>query len=202
MSVRLLILKHTIWYGMLQTMTRLKKDEWLEHGLKNLAASGPSALTINGMCGHIGVTKGSFYHHFKSRNVFIGELLAYWEQRDTNRIISHANEVGDVKERVNRLDDEISRFDSRLERAIRSWARQSKDVAKVLNRVDKRRIGYLHEVYSEYSLEEHTVRQCSLLAYACYVGTQELSPIISKKESDELNERFNQLLEAYVSRQY
>jgi len=194
------MLYDTIRYGMLSIMKRLKKDKWLEHGIKNLATNGPSALTIDGMCEHLGVTKGSFYHHFKNRNIFIGELLVYWEQRDTNRVISHASEVGDVKERVNRLDDQISRFDSRLERAIRSWARMDKDVAKVLNRVDKRRIDYLQEVYSEYSLEEHTVRQLSMLAYACYVGTQELLPIISKKESDELNESFNQLLEVYVSR--
>ena len=48
-------------------MTRHKREDWLEQGLAVLVQAGVEALTIDGMCQRLGVTKGSFYYHFQNR---------------------------------------------------------------------------------------------------------------------------------------
>ncbi|HVN70419.1 MAG TPA: TetR/AcrR family transcriptional regulator, partial [Desulfomonilia bacterium] len=47
------------------------KTVWLEQGLKILATKGPGALSIEGLTKVTGKTKGSFYHHFGSREKYI-----------------------------------------------------------------------------------------------------------------------------------
>ena len=51
-------------------MSQLKREDWLERGLNLLAEEGSEALTIDSLCQRFGVTKGSFYHHFGSKDAF------------------------------------------------------------------------------------------------------------------------------------
>ena len=41
------------------------RREWLDAGLELLADEGAPAVTIERLTGKLGVTKGSYYHHFK-----------------------------------------------------------------------------------------------------------------------------------------
>ena len=59
-------------------MTRKSKQDWLEKGLKILAKESLNGLTIDKMALELGVTKGSFYHHFKNARDFEERLLGYW----------------------------------------------------------------------------------------------------------------------------
>ena len=66
--------------------SRLNKDEWLERSL-TLLAHNKGNFNIDELVKKLGVTKGSFYWHFKSRDDFISTLLDYWENSSTQNVL-------------------------------------------------------------------------------------------------------------------
>lgn len=59
------------------TMThrqRLRRDDWIQAALDNLAAGGGAFLSISALARDLGVTEGSFYHHFSGRADLIRAL--------------------------------------------------------------------------------------------------------------------------------
>src|SRR5579884_2605293 len=61
-----------------RVMARANRTAYLECALDVLAESGADGLTIAELCGRLGVTKGSFYHHFAGMGEFVTALLAFW----------------------------------------------------------------------------------------------------------------------------
>ena len=57
----------------------LNRNDYFEAGLDLLAEGGVQAQTIANLCERLGITKGSFYHHFSSLGDFRAQLLGYWE---------------------------------------------------------------------------------------------------------------------------
>jgi TetR/AcrR family transcriptional repressor of nem operon len=54
------------------------KTKLLEAALHVIRAKGYAATTIDDICHKAGVTKGSFFHHFKSKNELALAAAAYW----------------------------------------------------------------------------------------------------------------------------
>jgi AcrR family transcriptional regulator len=59
---------------------RFDREAWLEAALEVLARQGQAKLRVETLARQLGVTKGSFYHHFKNREAFLKALLAYWAE--------------------------------------------------------------------------------------------------------------------------
>ena len=62
------------------TMAKVTKQDWVELALKQLAASGHRSVTLGALLDQLGVSHGSFYHHFKNRTELTQAMLAHWEQ--------------------------------------------------------------------------------------------------------------------------
>jgi AcrR family transcriptional regulator len=56
---------------------RLSQGAWLEKALEILANEGEKKLSIVHLAKLMGVTKGSFYWHFKNRKDFTETLIHY-----------------------------------------------------------------------------------------------------------------------------
>ena len=54
------------------------KDRLLDAALHVIRAKGYSATTVDDICHQAGVTKGSFFHHFKSKDDLALAAVAYW----------------------------------------------------------------------------------------------------------------------------
>ena len=67
-------------YGKLAIMKnkeRLTKEMWLEKALEVLKTQGSAKLHIASLSKDLGVSKGSFYWHFKDRSDFIHALVRF-----------------------------------------------------------------------------------------------------------------------------
>ncbi|MFX3633199.1 MAG: TetR/AcrR family transcriptional regulator [Candidatus Pristimantibacillus sp.] len=53
------------------------KDNLCDFAIGLFQKDGFGSISINMICQHIGVTRGSFYHHFQSKN----DLLLYWFEK-------------------------------------------------------------------------------------------------------------------------
>ncbi|WEV24052.1 TetR/AcrR family transcriptional regulator [Streptomyces sp. 71268] len=129
------------------------KRDWLEAGLAVLAADGAGAVTIDRLCGDLGLTKGSFYHHFKGITGFRTELLAHFEAESTTRFIEAVEDVpGPTGAKFTHLLD-LALADEGdrpgLEVAVRAWALGDVEARAAQRRIDERRIAYLHDLLCE-----------------------------------------------------
>lgn len=66
--------------GVLKTeMQHESKTKLLDAALHAVRAQGYAATTVDDICREAGVTKGSFFHHFKSKDELALSAAAHWE---------------------------------------------------------------------------------------------------------------------------
>lgn len=71
---------------MKKSTDRLSRDDWLQRALEILADEGKNKLRIDPLVKRLGVTKGSFYWHFKNRSDFVQTLVEYWAVKFTEDV--------------------------------------------------------------------------------------------------------------------
>lgn len=149
--------------------TTLTAEDWARAALEALGEGGLAAVAIEPLARALGVTKGSFYWHFRSRRGLLLAALRRWERSQTEAVIASVAGVGDPRERLERLFRAASAGDGRLELSV-SAAAQDPRVAPILRRVSARRLAYLEECYRRLGLAPVEAWHRSLLAYSAYVG--------------------------------
>ncbi len=150
--------------------------DWLEFALEILIKKGPDALKINTLCVLKGVTKGSFYHHFKNRPEFINTLMTHWYQKMTLDFITQANTQESPLERLKKLDQVIASHNIEAEMHIRAWALKDPSIATHLAKIDQQRQDYLATCYFELGIEKTQAEDIALMAYANFLGMQQIHP--------------------------
>ncbi|NUW46086.1 TetR/AcrR family transcriptional regulator [Nonomuraea rhodomycinica] len=156
------------------------KGEWLEAGLAIATRDGIRALTIERLCADLGLTKGSFYHHFKGIRGYKSDLLTHIEAEHTGRFIAGAEAAGaSGHDKIQRLLDLVleAHSDSRdQETAVRAWARQDSEVRAFQERVDAMRVDYLRSLWLELGGRPEEADGMATLLYLILVGAQQVVP--------------------------
>ena len=158
---------------------RFSKNDWLTLGLKTLAHKGPSAIRIDHLCERAQRTKGSFYHHFKTREAFVDALLVHWQHELTERVIEQANTLDDPVERLkalNALTEDISSGkDGGIERQLRRWAGSDAKVEAAIHAMDKRRVDYVaHLLMQAKNISSQQAIDLAVMNYASLIGFQHM----------------------------
>src|SRR2546429_9216695 len=99
-------------------MATTTKRKWLEEGLTLLAESGAGALTIEMLTSRLGVTKGSFYHHFQHFQDYKEHLLTFYEEERTLQGIESAEQHGVPLDRLEMMNQATLLKCSHLEMAL------------------------------------------------------------------------------------
>ncbi len=182
----------------MSNVERFTREDWLETGLHLLSDEGEKALTIDRLCQIANRTKGSFYHHFKSRDAFILALLDFWRSTYTQRIISRVEQLDDINERRRKLEHLAASLDGRIERAIRNWSSHDERVQGVLKEVDEQRIQYLAQLIGQLGQPDEAVAfELAVIEYAAFVGTQYLFPNADAAWMERIGDRVTQMTAAY-----
>jgi AcrR family transcriptional regulator len=168
------------------------KSAWLDKGLRALAEGGVGALRIERLTEALGVSKGSFYHHFgDGMPSYQRELLAYFEQQHTLRYIdaveSQDDRTPEEKLRLLRrlvIEDEDDQ--PQLEASIRSWAAHDGEARRTLERVDATRIDYLRTLWEAISGDPEQALPMARLIYVVLIGSQHVLPPLEPTDIDRL----------------
>src|SRR5215204_102244 len=84
--------------------TRTPPTNWIDQGLRALAAGGPGAVRIEPLARALGVTKGGFYWHFDDRRALLEEILERWERLGVDEVIERVEAGGgDARAKLRRL---------------------------------------------------------------------------------------------------
>jgi AcrR family transcriptional regulator len=130
-------------------VTLVLREAYFDAGLKILADSGYGALKLAEVCDRLGVTTGSFYHHFGNWPTYTRELVAHWMQTHTVLLIELARADADPRRRIGNLCRIGLTLPHGAEAAIRSWSSTDPEVRAVQVEVDQQRFNVLFEAALE-----------------------------------------------------
>lgn len=123
----------------------LNPGDWLEAGQTLLRRGGLRALKLRPLADELGVSTGSFYHHFRDFDAYQGQLAAHWaEGQVTDLIEAIARAEPDPVGRIRRLAQVVRRRGlSRLSIAMRAWSDSDQRAAQAVERHDALMLGFL-----------------------------------------------------------
>jgi AcrR family transcriptional regulator len=166
-------------------MRRTKRD-WFFEGLNILTTLGPTYLTIDQLTTRLEVTKGSFYHHFKTIQDFKAALLAFSEIEGTSEFIKLAEEADTAWGKLEKLLGLTASTPGDFEISLRAWARQDETARAYQEKVDSRRIAYLQTLCLALLYDDQRALTMAQMLYIAYVGSQEIIPPLEGKDRARL----------------
>ena len=155
---------------------RLSADDWAQAALDQIAEQGVSAVAVEPLARRLGVTKGSFYWHFPSRDALLQAALERWETHEQDEVFGQLEGIQDPAARLGALFKLVANevqshvIYSELLKALDHPA-----VSPVIERVSKRRLDYLTASFRQAGLARGAAQHRARLAYAAYIGFLQLS---------------------------
>lgn len=137
-----------------------------------LGRDGAAGLKIGTLCREMGVTSGSFYHHFEGWSGFVRELLGHWEAEQTERIVARTAGVPDPIQRIDVLKRLTVDLPHGAESAIRTWSNSDPAVDAVLRRVDAQRSTALQRVVNGVVTDPRAAHRLTALGMSILIGFQ------------------------------
>lgn len=145
---------------------------WVDAAFDALARGGIDAVRVERLAKDLGVTRGSFYWHFKDRAALHAAMLKEWRGAATMQIYRRLEtSPKPVRSRLEHLlalpfaSPKSARAAS-IELAIRLWARADKSVATAVAHVDRRRLAYFAKLFEEHGASKDDARGRAFLFYA------------------------------------
>jgi AcrR family transcriptional regulator len=158
------------------------RSDWIQAGLAAAADDGPNGLRIDRLCQHLGVSKGSFHHHFAGAADFKQAVLAAYEVLVVEALDQAIERTAaeTPKEALAGLTAAITSTEGfyrpDLEVAMRAWAFSDPDVRAVQERVDTRRLASLQGIWSRILDDPAAVHTAALLPYLVGIGASLVQP--------------------------
>lgn len=151
---------------------RKNPADWCRAGLVRLAEQGLDGVRVEVLAKDLGVTKGSFYWHFRDRQALLDSMLEQWERSATDEVIAATERSGpDAATRLARLVEiATTGFDAPLELALRAWGRADSKVGAVIEAVDARRLATLRGLLKELGFKGVAIEARAFLLYSVLFG--------------------------------
>jgi AcrR family transcriptional regulator len=129
---------------MTRTPDRTAQD-WLRAAGKRLASAGSEAMAVEALARDIGVTKGSFYWHFRDRPALLEALLDDWEARATAPLLGRLKRMGgEPRDRLWALMATVAGEGAgSLDPAMRAWSQTDPGARTAVGRVDAARLAHI-----------------------------------------------------------
>lgn len=151
--------------------SRLSRADWIEGATAVLAEDGLFGVSIDRLATHLGVTKGSFYAHFTSRDELIAAVLERFHRLDTEEVIARADEIADPRERLARfLEFGFERPDWGRVFAALCAVCSDRRVEPVMRQITAERLRYLEKALRGVGFDRVAARYRALVIYSTYVG--------------------------------
>jgi AcrR family transcriptional regulator len=182
----------------------LSADSWAEAALEAIAAGGLDAVAVEPLARALGVTKGSFYWHFDSRDALVHAALDLWERRETTEVISGLEDEPDPQERIFKV---FRRANSSYKagRLYLALAAATGDalIGDVVRRVSARRLSYLNDCYQALGMDARDAQLWSTFAYATFIGNQQVHRDAPESfpEGVRFSEYFKLMIRTLIPRQ-
>lgn len=162
---------------MVSESTRLSAQDWARAALKAIADGGLAAVGIEPLARTLGVTKGSFYAHYRNRDELITAALAEWGRSHGDEGLIEFAAIADPAQRLRELATAVVAVEPLTPSVQLSLLGDRNDprVQDVIRRVNRARLDVLTRTYRELGLPPDRAASRARVAYAAILGLLHLA---------------------------
>tara|TARA_R100001440_G_scaffold25353_3_gene41237 strand:+ start:7493 stop:8209 length:717 start_codon:yes stop_codon:yes gene_type:complete len=181
---------------------QLTRDNWLDAAAGEIAAGGFGHVRVLTLAKQLGVTRGSFYWHFKDHEDLVISFLNRWRERRLKEMEYWKPQGGEVEEELRRILEvlltDASRHMRRLkvELAVRDFARRHDYAAEIVAEVDAARVSQNCTLFQRLSSDPQKTKDLALLMYVATIGSQVV--LTGRGGDDDAIRRIEDLMERVV----
>lgn len=173
---------------------QLDRENWIENAIEVLAREGLGGLRVEVLAKRCGVTKGSFYWHFKDRHDLLSAMLEHWREgriRDIEKVttVKPGMEREQLHYAIEVYGASRNRKGMAIELAVRDWARHDPQAAAIVEAVDLYRLECTRKLFVAAGMSDAEAKSRSLLLYACVFGLSLMHYTHFDNNLDDLKER-------------
>lgn len=153
---------------------RTTREDWLDTALETLVKEGVDQVKVLTLAGKLECARSSFYWYFKNRSELLDALIDHWANTNTRALIEAASQpaetigyaLGNLYGSWVRRD----KFDTKLDLAMREWARKSEKVRRALDVNEGARLEAIAAMFRryDYPFSESDVR--ARIVYFTQIG--------------------------------
>jgi AcrR family transcriptional regulator len=168
---------------------QLSAKDWLDLGLKTLASQGFTALKAEPLAKAMGVSRGSFYWHFKDIGAYRAAILKHWREVAAEQVI--ANLEASSKDDNPLLLLLRRTFSGRLalENAVRTWATLDPLARAAVQATERRRLSYVQKLFERSGAAPDVARSRAQIFYWAFLGfAQSDQPLPKARQEAVLEE--------------
>lgn len=168
---------------------RTTREDWVAAGLETLITEGVDSVKVAALAERLNCARSSFYWYFKDRSALLDALLDHWQELNTHSIVSRAGRAAQTINLalVNVFEcwtsDTI--FDTRLDFAVREWARRDEAVRRAVGISDDARLDALAGMFLRFGFEPGEAAVRARVVYFTQIGYEALDTRRTRKDRAE-----------------
>jgi AcrR family transcriptional regulator len=155
----------------------LTPEAWIEAATQVLVDSGIDHVRVDVLAQELGVTRGSFYWHFRDREDLLRRVLQAWSERSTELLTArlasahHADPQAQMRDVISLpFRGRAAAKAARIELAIRAWARRDEMARAAVDEADASRIAYHVQLFGQLGFAEEEARARAFILYGYEVA--------------------------------
>ena len=132
--------------------TGITRNGWLDSGQELLRERGIEGVSIRALTEILGVSKGSFYHHFEDLQDYLTALADYFSNEQLTDFFARARRQAteDPRTRITELSKIVLNSEGRkLMSSMRAWAKHNKAAAASVRKLDRLSLRFFEDVFRD-----------------------------------------------------
>ena len=151
---------------------RLNREEWERAALAALEEAGPEAVAIVPLARALGVSRGSFYWHFETREELLAAAIDRWYREHVTAPLEALAGIADPRERLTAL---LHRAVDKPPTILAQLLASPEPVVRgAVGRAASERLAFLERAYAQLGMTPAVARDQAFLAYSAYLGLAQL----------------------------
>jgi len=168
---------------------RLRRTDWFDAGLVVLGVQGIEGVRLGTLCSQLGITTGSFYHHFSSRTDFLQGLIDYWSESQVDAVIALVEQdEGSPLERVRKLENFAVQLGiGPQDQAMRTWAKHHEPAQAAVRKADRKILALIDRLLRELGVPNQQASLLSRVLFFSAIGSYAAEHLLSPHRRGEVS---------------
>jgi AcrR family transcriptional regulator len=184
----------------------LTPETWIEAATEVLVDQGIDHVRVDVLANQLGVTRGSFYWHFRDREDLLRRVLQAWRERATVALTQRLESAKpDPREQLHDAASlpfrgRAAARAARIELAIRAWARRDDMAREAVDEADATRLAHHERIFSALGFAPEEARCRAFLMYGYEVAESVLHRQGGAAQREERRRFVEQFIQQPLSR--